>query len=93
MISILCIGVATALAVFALWAKARAGRPAKAQKWEKADIVKQLLALSEREDGISAIAPSRSRTPLTSPALPPAELPRKMTGGISQPSRSNKAPC
>jgi Protein of unknown function (DUF2934) len=55
-------GVVTALAVFAILAKICAGKPKRAEKWEKAEIVKQLLALSERENSISPIAspPARS---------------------------------
>jgi DUF2934 family protein len=55
-------GVVTALAVFARLAKACAGKPRRAEKWEKGEIIKQLVALSERENGTSAIAsfPARS---------------------------------
>ncbi len=48
-------GVATALAVFAKVAKTRADEPKK-ERVEKGEIIKQLLALSERENSISAIA-------------------------------------
>ena len=51
MISILGIGVVTALVVLALVLKTRASEPKKAQKAEKAAIMKQLLALSERDSG------------------------------------------
>jgi Na+-transporting methylmalonyl-CoA/oxaloacetate decarboxylase gamma subunit len=44
------IGVVTGLAVFARLAKACAGEPKKAEKWEKGEIIKQLVALSEREN-------------------------------------------
>ena len=56
------IGAVTALAVFAVLAKTCAGEPKRAEKWEKGEIIKQLLALSERENSISAIAspPARS---------------------------------
>jgi len=60
MISILCIAVVTALAVGAVLARKYVPKPKKAQKWEKAQIMKQLLALSENETG--ARAPVRSRT-------------------------------
>ena len=62
MISIVFIfmGVVTALAVFAILAKTWAGKPARAEKSEKAEIIKQLLALSQRENSVSAIA---SRSP------------------------------
>ena len=55
-------GVVTALAVVAILAKAYAGEPKRAEKWEKGEIIKQLVALSERENSTSAIAspPARS---------------------------------
>jgi hypothetical protein len=42
--------------------KTCAGKPKKAEKWEKGEIIKQLVALSERENSTSAIAspPARS---------------------------------
>jgi hypothetical protein len=68
MISSLLIGVGTALAVFAILAKTR-GETKKAQKWEKGEIIKQLLALSERESKVSAIAspPARNLRPTFTP--------------------------
>jgi phage repressor protein C with HTH and peptisase S24 domain len=63
MVSIVFIimGVVTALAVFAILAKTWAGEP-KRERLERGEIIKQLLALSERENSISAIAspPDRS---------------------------------
>ncbi len=90
MISILGIGIVTALALVAILARKYATKPKKAQKWEKAQIMKQLLALSEHEAGASAVAPSRSRTPPAKPALRPAKFPVKPTR-TSQPIRSSKA--
>ncbi len=49
-------GVVTALAAFAILAKTCAGEPKRAEKSEKGEIIKQLLALSERENSVSAIA-------------------------------------
>ena len=89
MISILFIGVVTALAVFVL-AKACARGPKRAEKWDKAEIIKQLLVLSERENGISATAPPvRFRTPLSDQAIRPSKAYQKPTGRTSQPVRSN----
>jgi len=64
MIGIVFIGVMTALAVFAILAKTCAGGPKKAEKWEKGEIIKQLLALSDGENSSAAIAspPARSRS-------------------------------
>src|SRR6266581_343051 len=68
MIGIVFIGVVTALAVFAILAKTCAGGTKKAEKWEKGEIIKQLLALSDGENSSSAIAspPARSRPASTS---------------------------
>jgi hypothetical protein len=62
MISILWIAVVTALAVGVVLARKYVPKPKKVQKWEKAQIMKQLLAKSENETGASTIAPARSRT-------------------------------
>jgi DUF2934 family protein len=68
MMGIVLIGVVTALAVFAILAKTCVGRPKKAEKWEKREIIKQLLALSDGENSSSAIGspPPRSRSAPTS---------------------------
>jgi hypothetical protein len=55
-------GVVTALAVFAVLLKIYAGEPKRAEKEEKAEIIKQLVALSERENGTSAIASTPTRS-------------------------------
>ena len=88
MISILCIAVVAALAVGIVLARKYAQRPKKAQKWEKAQIMKQLLAISENETGASAVAPARSRTPAK-----PGKRPVKFTpkpARSSHPIHSNK---
>jgi hypothetical protein len=91
MIGILCIGVVTALAVIAIVAKTFTGKPTKAQKWEKADIMKQLLALSEGENGTAAIKPAQSPTPHTSVGTQVAKLPRKARRRASRQVHSNPA--
>src|SRR6266849_3346702 len=65
MISIVFIfmGVATSLAVFAILAKTCGGEPKRADKWERGEIIKELLALSERENSISEIASPPARSP------------------------------
>jgi len=64
------IGGGTALAVFAIWAKTYAGEAQKAEKWERGEIIKQLLALSEQENRVSAIAspPTRNMQLASTPA-------------------------
>lgn len=60
MTTILWVGVAVVLAVAAVIAKVRAGKPKKAEKWEKAQIVKRLVALSENENRASGISSQTS---------------------------------
>jgi hypothetical protein len=47
-----------ALVVLLLVAKMFTGKPKRAEKWEKAEIMKQLLALSEQEEGRRVTAPA-----------------------------------
>ena len=67
MTTIVLVAMAIALALFAIILKAGAGKPKKAEKWEKAQIVKRLVALSEREDMVNGVSPppsaSQSPTP------------------------------
>lgn len=57
MISVVLIGVAAALLIWAIRARVVADAPKKADKsQQKAEIIKQLLALSERENKISGTA-------------------------------------
>jgi len=91
MMSIPIIGVVTALAGFALVAKVCAGGPKRAEKSEKAEIIKQLLALSERDNRISAAAsPARFRSSLSDQGMRPDNTHRKRTAKTSQPIRPNK---
>ena len=66
MTTMVLVGVAVALAVFAITMRARAGKPKKAEKRERARIVKRLLALSEREQMVKGI--SRQQPVSQSPA-------------------------
>lgn len=63
MLSLVFIAVATTLAVFTILAKTCAGKTKKAEKWEKGEIIKQLLALSERENSSSVVAVPPARSP------------------------------
>jgi hypothetical protein len=54
MISVLSFGAVTALAGFVIWARIRARKPKKADKREKGEIIKQLVALSDSENAVSA---------------------------------------
>jgi hypothetical protein len=58
--------------VLALVAGLCARKPKRAEKWEKAAIMKQLLALSEQESTVAGPAPSvRLRAPAATPAMRP----------------------
>jgi Protein of unknown function (DUF2934) len=75
---VVIIGVGTALASFAILAKIYAGGPEKAEKWEKAEIIKQLLALSEEENRALTNASSPARNPqLAPPSFVPNDTLRK----------------
>ncbi len=63
MINILLIGLVTALPVLAILAKTCRRKPKRVEKREKGEIIKQLLALSNRENSVSAIAPLPARNP------------------------------
>jgi hypothetical protein len=59
-IIIILVGTALCLTVLAVVAKARAAKPKKADRREKAQILKQLLALSEGKDGGKGISRQQS---------------------------------
>lgn len=85
MTHILIIGVVATLAVLAILSKTWAGEPKKAKKSEKAEIIRQLLALSEHENRIAAAAPPvRSRVPPIDHAAQRGKFPKKATGKTSQ---------
>ncbi len=73
MISILWIAVVSALAVGIVLARKYVPKPKKAQKWEKAQIMKQLLAMSDNETGASTVVPARPRTS-AKPGLRPVKF-------------------
>jgi hypothetical protein len=67
----IAMGVVAALALIALLSRARARKPKKAAKGEKGEILKQLLALSESEGGMSPNPRPRPRNPRPAPASRP----------------------
>jgi hypothetical protein len=82
MITVVIIGAVAAVAMFAILLKLSPSEPKKAEKLEKGDIIKQLLALSELEDRTvntkAAIArarpqPESAARPPKSPEIKPAE--------------------
>ena len=97
MIRILIIGVGTALAVSAIWVKKYLRGPHKAEKSEKAEIIKQLLALSEQETKALAItsgapqlvsAPGSHRNTLPRGAFQQPQLARRYSHTSPTPSMS-----
>ena len=76
MITIICIGAVIALTALAVVLKTGMGKPQKAQKAEKAAIMKQLLALSETGPGVPATVPSRAATLRAVPAASANSTPR-----------------
>jgi hypothetical protein len=92
MINIPLITIAIALVICATIAKVFAGQPSeKANKSQKGEILKQLLAISEQENRISGKASSvQSRTPLSKQGRRPGNAPRKIATKISQPIRSGE---
>jgi hypothetical protein len=56
-IAILFIAILIALAAYLLFAKTRGKNSTKAKRQEKSEIIRQLLALSDQEDHISATPP------------------------------------
>jgi hypothetical protein len=80
---------ALALVALALLAKLCLGKPKRAEKWEKAEIMKQLLALSERENSMARSAPSvRLRAPASRPTMRPGNAHLKASAKTTLPSRS-----
>jgi hypothetical protein len=57
MIAILFIGLLIALAAYLILARTRKDGSTKAKRQEKSEIIRQLLALSDQEDHISATPP------------------------------------
>lgn len=88
--AMLIIGVGTALTVFAILAKTYAGRPLKAEKLEKAEIIKQLLALSEQENRALAIVSRPAKNPRPAPpSVTHSDTLRKGTTQPHKPRRKN----
>ena|SRR5579864_8116189 len=92
MINTPLIGVATALVACAIVARLFAHGQQKADKAQKGEVIKQLLALSERESRLSTTPSSaRSRAPIPKQAMRPDSGARKATPKISQPLPSKSS--
>jgi len=85
---------ALAILLLLLLVKFPARKPKRAEKWEKAEIMRKLLALSEQEmAGKSAMGPARTRPAVSRPApgrapMRPANIPIKANVKTTLPARS-----
>ena len=80
MTTIVLVGVASSLVVYAIILKSCARKPKKPEKWEKADIMKQLLTLSDHEEKVNGV----SRKQFVSK---PATRRRRTAAASASPSR------
>jgi|SRR5579862_592438 len=91
MFSIVFIGIVIIVALFAAVAKKYAGKPKKAEKWERAEIMKQLLAQSEGENRSSAgAAPGSKSVGPKSPSAAYSDNSRKGTSRGRNSKRRNR---
>jgi hypothetical protein len=82
-----------AIAAFVLLMAWATHKPKRAEKWEKAEIMKQLLALSEQEAGRQVATAARTRPAVSRPmpsrtATRPANIPLKASVKTTLPPRS-----
>lgn len=88
---ILIVGLVTALVLYVVLAKMWGNEPKKAKKQERAEIMRQLLALSDLENNASATAPPvRSQTPRADQGMQRSKRQSGPTRKISQPIRAAK---
>jgi hypothetical protein len=76
------IALAALVIVTLVLAKLFAGKPKRPEKWEKAEIMKRLLALSEQESG------SRLPAPAARPVARSSQARLKTTGKATLPARA-----
>ena len=77
-----------AFAVLAVAGMLLAPKPKRAEKLEKAEIMKKLLALSEQEEGRRAAAAVKVRPQPARPVTRPAAANLKVTSKIATPVRA-----
>jgi hypothetical protein len=76
------------VAALALLLKLSARKPKRAEKWEKAEIMKKLLALSEQDPALASAAPSvRLRTTPAKPRMRPSGAHMKAMTSTTLPAR------
>jgi hypothetical protein len=86
--SMIALGV-LAIGVLMLVMRLFTAKPKRAEKWEKAEIMKQLLALSDQEEQrrLAASMP-RTRTQPSRVATRPTPAPAKMSTKVAIPVRA-----
>jgi hypothetical protein len=77
-----------AIGVLAVAAMLLTPKPKRAEKWEKAEIMKKLLALSEQEEGRRGAAAVKARPQPARPVTRPAVANLKATSKIATPVRA-----
>ena len=94
MITIVVVGIVTAVAVFAILMKLFAGESQDTEKLQKGDIIKQLIELSELENpaGKSSKAPRAQALNATAPMPRASSSLPKPTGKIPGPGGSKPNP-
>jgi hypothetical protein len=91
--TVIAVGVMTISALVLLMAVA-SRKPKRAEKWEKAEIMKRLLALSEQEAGARQTTTAVRTRPAVSRPAPsrtvtrPANIPLKASAKTTLPVRS-----
>jgi len=79
------------VAALALLLKLFARKPKRAEKWEKAEIMKKLLALSEQDPALASAAPSvRLRATTTKSGMRPSGAHMKAITSTALPSRKTR---
>ena len=84
---VIALGV-LAIGGLVLVAKLFGGKPKRAEKWEKAEIMKQLLALSEQEQGRRVAAAARPRPQAARPTMRPTQANVKMNAKAAAAGRA-----
>src|SRR5215469_7108192 len=85
MIALGVLAILVLMRVMKLFAK-----PKRAEKWEKAEIMKQLLALSDQEEKrrLATAAAARARTQPARPITRPNPAPGKASTKVAMPVRA-----
>jgi hypothetical protein len=87
------VGIVTALAVILFVALKWGGKPQKVSKWEKAEIMKQLLARADQESAVSTIGSISTGSHRLVPASsPPGGASKRRDGRVQSSEPAISAP-